>query len=142
MDVGQHTALGDGDVAKKLVQLLIVPDGELEMTGDDTGLLVVTGGVASQLEDFGSQVLKDGCEVDGSAWVKLSDDAIRQKWRRKLTHQHRHAARNCPSSEDGGHDRLGMRDRPWTNDCDDVSLRPTRSDLENALFWGGKARQR
>ena len=35
------------------------------MPGDDTGLLVVTGGVASQLEDFGSQVLKDGGEVDG-----------------------------------------------------------------------------
>lgn len=66
VDVGENTTLGDGDVSKKLVQLLIVPDGELEMTGNDTGLLVVTSGVTGQLEDFGSEVLKDGCEVDGS----------------------------------------------------------------------------
>ena len=36
------------------------------MPGNDTGLLVVTGGVASQLENLGSEVLKDGGEVDGS----------------------------------------------------------------------------
>jgi len=57
--------LGDGDVSKELVQFLIVADGELEMTGNDTGLLVVTSGVSGQLEDFGSEVLEDGGEVDG-----------------------------------------------------------------------------
>ena len=67
VNVGEDTTLGDGDVAEKLVQLLIVADGELEVTGNDTGLLVVASGVASKLEDFGSQVLKDGSEVDGSA---------------------------------------------------------------------------
>jgi len=66
VDVGENTTLGDGDVSEKLVQLLIVADGELKVTRDDTGLLVVTSGVASQLEDFGSQVLKNGSEVDGS----------------------------------------------------------------------------
>ena len=66
MNVGQDTTLGDCDVSEKLVQFLIVADGQLEMTGDDTGLLVVTGGVTSQLEDFSSEVLKDGSEVDGS----------------------------------------------------------------------------
>jgi hypothetical protein len=66
MNVGENTTLGDGDVTEKLVQLLIVPDGELEMTGNDTGLLVVASGVTGQLEDFGSQVLEDGSEVDGS----------------------------------------------------------------------------
>jgi len=64
MDVGQDTTLRDGDVAEELVQLLVVADGELEVTGDDAGLLVVAGGVAGQLEDFGGQVLKHGCEVD------------------------------------------------------------------------------
>lgn len=67
VNVGENTTLGDGDVAEKLVQLLIVADGELKVTGNDTGLLVVTGGVASKLEDLSSQVLEDGCEVDGSA---------------------------------------------------------------------------
>lgn len=66
MDVGEDTALGDGDVAEQLVQLLVVPDGELEMAGDDAGLLVVAGSVASQLEDLSSEVLQDGGEVDGS----------------------------------------------------------------------------
>lgn len=66
VDVGQDTTLRDGDVAEELVQLLVVADGELEMTRDDTGLLVVTRSVASQLEDLSRQVLKDSCEVDRS----------------------------------------------------------------------------
>lgn len=53
-------------MTQELVQLLIVSDGELEMTGNDTGLLVVTSGIASQFEDFGSEVLQDGGKVDGS----------------------------------------------------------------------------
>ena len=53
MNVGKDTTLGNGDVSEKLVQLLIVADGELKMAGDDSGLLVVTSGVASQLKDFG-----------------------------------------------------------------------------------------
>lgn len=49
MDVWEDTTLGDGDVAEELVQFLIVADRELEMTWDDTGLLVVASSVASQL---------------------------------------------------------------------------------------------
>jgi len=52
VNVGEDTALCDRDVAQQLVQLLIVADSELEMTGDDAGLLVVAGGVTGQLEDF------------------------------------------------------------------------------------------
>lgn len=63
LDVGQHASLGDGDARKQLVQLLVVADGQLKVTGDDSGLLVVTGGVACQLENFGSQVLQDGGQV-------------------------------------------------------------------------------
>jgi hypothetical protein len=63
VNVWQDTALSDCDVTQKLVQLLIVADGELEMTRDDTRLLVVTSGIASEFEDFGCEVLKDGCEV-------------------------------------------------------------------------------
>ncbi len=46
--------MGDCDVAEELVQFLIVADGELEMTWDDTGLLVVTRGVAGKFEDLSS----------------------------------------------------------------------------------------
>ena len=65
VNVGEDTTLGDGDVSEKLVQLLVVPDGELEMTGNDTGLLVVAGSVTGQLENLSSEVLEDGSEVDG-----------------------------------------------------------------------------
>lgn len=66
MDVWQYTTLCDGDVSQKLVQLLVVADGELQVTGDDTGLLVVTGSVTGQLEDLSCQVFKNSGEVDGS----------------------------------------------------------------------------
>ena len=65
MDVGENTTLGDSDTAKKLVELLVVADGELDVAGHDSGLLVVTGGVASKLKDLSSQVLKDRSQVDG-----------------------------------------------------------------------------
>ena len=64
LDVGQDTTLGDGDTCEKLVELLVVPYSELKVTGDDPGLLVVTGSVAGQLEDLSSEVLHDGSQVD------------------------------------------------------------------------------
>ena len=73
MDVGKDTTLSDGDSREELVQFLVITDGELEMSWDDSGLLVVTGGVTSQLEDLSSEVLEDGSQVDGSA----STDSLR-----------------------------------------------------------------
>ncbi|KAJ8682755.1 hypothetical protein QAD02_018547 [Eretmocerus hayati] len=64
LDVGKYATLGDSHVRKQLVQLLVVTNGKLEMTRDDPGLLVVTSGIACQLQDFGRQVLHHGCEVD------------------------------------------------------------------------------
>merc|ERR1719391_664319 len=37
------------------------------MTGNDPGLLVVTGSVACQLEDLSGEVLHDSSQVDGGA---------------------------------------------------------------------------
>ena len=65
MDVGEDTTGGDGDAAEQLVELLIVADGELDVTRDDALLLVVAGGVASELEDLSGEVLEDGGEVHG-----------------------------------------------------------------------------
>lgn len=82
VNVGQDTTLGDCDVTKQLVQFLIVADGELEMTGDDTSLLVVTSGVASKFQDFGSEVLENGSEVhrgtstDTLSVVTLSQETV------------------------------------------------------------------
>jgi len=55
-------------MSEKLVQLLIVADGELEMTRDYTSLLVVASGVTGQLEDFSREVFQDSSKVNGSTW--------------------------------------------------------------------------
>jgi hypothetical protein len=65
VDVGEHTTGSNGGGAKKLAELLVVADSELNVTGHDSGLLVVLGGVASELEDLSGEVLKDGSEVHG-----------------------------------------------------------------------------
>jgi hypothetical protein len=64
LDVGEDSTLGDGDSSEQFVQLLVVTDGQLKVTGDDPGLLVVTGSISSQLEDLSCQVLHDGGHVD------------------------------------------------------------------------------
>jgi hypothetical protein len=66
VNVRQNTTLGDGDVTKELVQFFVIADGQLKMAWDDTSLLVVTSGIASQFENFCCEVLKYGGEVDGS----------------------------------------------------------------------------
>lgn len=70
LDVRQNTTLGDGDTGQELVQLLVVADGELEMTRDDSRLLVVTSSVARELEHLSRQVLHNGRQVD---WCSGSD---------------------------------------------------------------------
>nr|XP_043903097.1 uncharacterized protein LOC122782698 [Solea senegalensis] len=67
LDVGQHAALSDGHSAQEFIELLVVADGQLQVAGDDTGLLVVAGGVSSQLQDLSGQVLEHSGQVDGGA---------------------------------------------------------------------------
>ncbi|KAK3740096.1 hypothetical protein QZH41_002812, partial [Actinostola sp. cb2023] len=57
LDVGKYTTLSDGNSTKKFVQLLVVPDGQLQVTGDDSGLLNCCLGqrCQPQLEDFSTQ---------------------------------------------------------------------------------------
>lgn len=82
MNIWQNTTLCNGDVSKKLVQLLVVSNGELQMSWNDTGLLVVSCCVASQLKDFGSQVLENGSQVhrctstDSLSVVALSEKSV------------------------------------------------------------------
>ena len=65
LDVWQYTTLSDGDSSQELVEFLVVSDGELQVTWDDSGLLVVTGSVSGQLEHFGAEVFQNSSEVDG-----------------------------------------------------------------------------
>ena len=73
LDVGKDTTLSDGDSREKLVQLLVISDGKLQMSWDNSGLLVITSSIASQLEDLSSEVLEDGSQVDrGTSTHSLS----------------------------------------------------------------------
>lgn len=104
MDVGEDTTLRDDDTAEETVELLIVANGELQVTGDDTRLLVVTGGsrtrecpspskgqrgqnlpsgVTGEFENFGGEVLEDGREVDwlrkaGRVRIEKAKDGMRR----------------------------------------------------------------
>ena len=93
LDVWQYTSLGNGHTAQKLVQLFIVTDGKLQMTGVDPGLLVVTGCVAGQLEDLSCQIFHDSCQVD---WCTGSY----------------HARHSYPCARNDEHDLLGTEVQP------------------------------
>ena len=67
MDVREDTTGGDGNILHELGELLIVSDGELDVSWDNSALLGVLSGVTSELENLSSEVLKDGSKVDGSA---------------------------------------------------------------------------
>merc|ERR550514_2244600 len=64
VDVGENTTGSDGGILEKSGELLVVSDGQLDVSWDDSGLLVVLGGVTGELENLGGEVLKDGSEVD------------------------------------------------------------------------------
>lgn len=44
--------------------LLIVSDSELQVSRNDTLLLVITSSVSSEFKDLSSKILKYGCEVN------------------------------------------------------------------------------
>ena len=67
MDVGEDTTGGNGGTTHKLVELIVVSDGHLDVSGDDSGSLEILSGVSGELEDLSGEVLKDGGEVDGGA---------------------------------------------------------------------------
>src|SRR5215470_1395301 len=64
LDVGQNSTLSDRHPGQQLVQLLVVADGQLQVTRDDARLLVVACRVAGKLEHLSGQVLHHGSQVD------------------------------------------------------------------------------
>ena len=82
LDVGQDAALSDGDFAQQLVELLVVADGQLQVTWDDAGLLVVPGRVTRQLQDLSRQVLQHRRQIhrgpgsDPLGVVTLAEKAV------------------------------------------------------------------
>ena len=58
VDVGEDTTGGDGGVSEELVELFVIADSELNVAGDDSALLGVLGGVASELEHLPRRVAR------------------------------------------------------------------------------------
>ena len=56
--------------------LLIVPDSELKVTGDNTLLLVITRRVTRKLENLSCKVLEDGSEVDYTSNASCSHEIV------------------------------------------------------------------
>ena len=65
MDGGEDTTGSNGGAAQQLGELLVVADGELDVAGHNSALLVVACGVASEFEDLSGEVLENGGEVHG-----------------------------------------------------------------------------
>ena len=59
VNVGKHTTSSNGDTTKQLAQLLIVAHCQLNVTGHNTSLLIVTSCVACQLKDLSCKILQD-----------------------------------------------------------------------------------
>ena len=66
LDVGKNTSLCNGDTGEQFVQLLVITDSQLKVTGDDSCLLIVTSSVSRQLENLGAQILEHGSQVHWS----------------------------------------------------------------------------
>ena len=80
LDVGEYTTLSDGDTGQQFVQLLVVADGELQMTGDDSCLLVVTGSISCQFKNLSGQVFHNGSQVNwGSSSYTFSVVSLAEK---------------------------------------------------------------
>ena len=64
------TTVGDDGIGQELVKFWVFLDGHEDASWDYSSLLHVLGVVSGQLEDFSSQVLEDGGQVD---WGTGSD---------------------------------------------------------------------
>jgi hypothetical protein len=53
-------------VTEELVELLVVSDGELKVSRDDSRLLVVPGRVPGELKDLSGEVWKEGREASAT----------------------------------------------------------------------------
>ena len=66
VDVGEDTAGSDSGVGHEFVKLFIIADCQLDVSGHNSGLLVVLSGISSEFKDLSSEVLKHSSQVDWS----------------------------------------------------------------------------
>ena len=67
MDVREDSSLSDSHLSEELVEFFVVSDRELKVSWDNSGPLVILGGVTGELEKLSGKVLEDSGEVDWSS---------------------------------------------------------------------------
>ena len=80
VDVGDHTTAGDGGLDQG-IQFLVTSDGQLQVSWCNSLHLQVLRSIACELEHLGSEVLEDGCGVDGGSGTDSAiciDSALEQ----------------------------------------------------------------
>ena len=66
MDVRENTASGNGRPSNQLVEVLVVRDGQMQVTRLDNARLLLLSSLASQIANLAGKVLQDGSCVDAS----------------------------------------------------------------------------
>ena len=64
VDVWKDSTCGDSGVSHKSGELLVISDGELNMSWDNSWSSVVSGGVTCEFEDLSGEVFKDGGKIN------------------------------------------------------------------------------
>ena len=67
MNVRQNTARSDSNTLHHLVQLFVVADRELDVSGNNSASFVVLGSISGQFENFRAQVFENRSQVDWSS---------------------------------------------------------------------------
>ena len=64
MDEWDDTSVGDAGVSEELVEFIILSDGVEQVSGNDSGLGRLFGGVSGELQELSGQVFEDGSHID------------------------------------------------------------------------------
>ena len=67
LHIGENTTLCNSCHCHQFVEFLIVADSQLQVTGSDCLFLVLTGSIASKLQNFTSEVFEHRSSEDASA---------------------------------------------------------------------------
>ena len=67
MDVWKDSTGGDGGVSHESGKFLVVSNGKLNVSWDNSASLVVSGGITGELKNLSSEVLKHSSKIDWSS---------------------------------------------------------------------------
>ena len=76
MDSWDNTTLGDGHVGEEFVDLLVIADGQHEVSWLDGVHLAVMGNVPAQLQQLGSEILQHSSQEDGGVQLHPVGDEV------------------------------------------------------------------